>query len=126
MGKRTHYAEQADRRPLPVCPTCGGEAIERMTRFGRRNSCCGLWSWDRHRLVDAATHQARHEAHVAFDALWRDGLLARGDAYQLLAEELNLDGAQCHMKLMDYETAKRVPIAAAAIAAAPLRENADA
>ena len=90
------------------CPKCGSEAVRRSTRFGWRNSCCDLWSWDSAPLVDAATHEARKAAHAAFDSLWRSGTLKRGEAYRRLAEELGISRADCHMKIMDAETAWRV------------------
>jgi ssDNA-binding Zn-finger/Zn-ribbon topoisomerase 1 len=110
-----HYAQQAKSKPLPICPNCGKQARKTKTRYGLRAMCCDLWSWDRHPLVDAKTHKARNKAHAAFDELWRGKKLSRSAAYAALAEEMNLTADQCHMKLMDYETAIRVPIATAAI-----------
>lgn len=115
MGKGNHYGQEARNRPIPTCPVCGALAREATTRYGLRNACCGLWSWDRHPLVSAETHAARNAAHKAFDALWRGKPLSRSRAYKLLAEEMNLSSEQCHMKFMDEETALRVPVAVAAI-----------
>jgi len=115
MAKNNHYAQEAKRRPIPKCPKCGNKAVERETRYGKRNMCCDLWSWDRHPLVDAETHAARNEAHKTFDALWRGTSMKRSDAYRMLAEEMNLAPEQCHMKLMDADTAHRVPVAVQAI-----------
>lgn len=113
-----HYSQEAKKRPKPKCPKCGRTAFEVKTRYGFRNKCCGLWSWDRYPLVDAETHAARNEAHKAFDSLWRKGpdrVMTRNDAYKALADEMNLSREQCHMKLMDADTAHRVPIAVQAI-----------
>jgi hypothetical protein len=59
-------------------------------------------------LVDAETHEARKAAHAAFDALWKSGRVKRGQAYKMLAEEIGLSRADCHMKIMDATTARRV------------------
>ena len=100
---------------VPTCPACGAIASTALTRFGRRHECCGLWSWNGKPLADAATHEARRLAHNAFDPLWQMGLLTRREAYALLARELQIDPAGCHMGLMDAATAARVPSAAAGI-----------
>jgi hypothetical protein len=95
------------------CPVCGGRPKERHTPYGVKRECCGLWAWGKHApLVDAETHQARQYAHKVFDSLWQSGLVDRTRAYALLAQELGIDPADCHMKLMDKQTAWRVPSAA--------------
>lgn len=93
----------------PTCPICGGEAYEVKTRFGFRHSCCGLWSWDGAPLVDERTHEARKAAHAAFDPLWRKHGLSRSQAYKMLSARLGIPRRDCHMKLMDADTAVRVP-----------------
>jgi hypothetical protein len=47
--------------PTPTCPRCGNKANEKVTRYGIRAECCGLWSWNRQALVDAKTHDARKD-----------------------------------------------------------------
>lgn len=113
MTNGNHYAQQAEGQPVPTCPNCGREAGESMTRYGIRNQCepCGLWSWDRHPLVDAETHEARKAAHAVFDALWRGGPMKRGEAYKALRDELGIDKRDCHIKLMDKALASQVPAA---------------
>lgn len=100
---------------VPTCPICGAKARTVMTSYGRRHSCCDLWSWEGAPLVSADTHQARQRAHSAFDPLWKRHGIPRSEAYAQLAKELGLTPQQCHMKLMDVETANRVPAAARAI-----------
>lgn len=118
-----HYAQQAADKPLPICPTCGQQAHEQETRYGLRCSCCGLWSWDRHPLVDKATHEARSAAHAAFDPFWKEAKargyagVSRSSAYKWLADELGVEVEQCHMKLMDRALAERVPAAVEAMEA---------
>lgn len=101
----------------PLCPSCGNEARASITRFGRRHDCCGLWSWDGAPLVDADTHEARKRAHEAFDEIWKGGLTTRAAAYKTLAEKLNIQHKDCHIKLMSADIASRVPEVARAIIA---------
>lgn len=98
-----------------MCPVCGRRARTVDTSYGSRHSCCGLWSWDGAPLVDADTHNARKAAHRAFDSLWQGGVLSRSQAYAELARALGLPVKRCHMKLMDAQTAWRVPAAVATI-----------
>jgi hypothetical protein len=96
-----------------LCPKCGSTPALTHTQFGWRRDCCGLWGWGKHApIVDAETHQARQYAHRVFDSLWQSGLVGRSRAYALLAQELGLTPEQCHMKIMDKATARRVPTAA--------------
>ena len=98
-----------------ICPKCNRAAIETNTRYGIRAACCDLWSWDRKPLACAATHKARQLAHKTFDPLWKNGLLKRSFAYQLLANELQIPKPDCHMALMPKELAALVPAAVASI-----------
>lgn len=100
----------------PKCPSCGRSPARRNTQYGIRRECCGLWAWGQNApLVDAETHQARQYAHRVFDSLWQSGLVGRSRAYALLAKELGISSDKCHMKMMDKQTAARVPAAAHAI-----------
>lgn len=104
----------------PTCPKCQAAAQKSVTRYGVRYDCCGMWAWGNHPLADAATHDARRRAHEAFDVLWRGrkAKLRRGQAYRRLQVELGLSEPDCHMKVMDLETALRVPAAAERIGSA--------
>jgi hypothetical protein len=93
------------------CPKCDKEAIRTKTKYGIRNKCCGLWSWGQGPLVDGETHEARKAAHGAFDVLWKDGHISRKKAYRKLGKILKMTPEECHMKLMDAKTAKKVPMA---------------
>ena len=46
-------------RDTPTCPKCGNLAWETGTKYGIRSECCGMWSWHRAPLADAATHELR-------------------------------------------------------------------
>lgn len=96
----------------PDCPKCGRRSMAFNTKYGVRNSCCDLWSWDGAPLVDRETHEARKAAHAAFDTLWKGGMMSRGEAYRALQRKLGLTADECHMKIMDAETARKVPQAA--------------
>lgn len=67
-------------------------------------------------MVSRATHEARKRAHRIFDDLWKDGpngpaIMKRGHAYGALQRVMGLTSDECHMALMDEETALRVPAA---------------
>jgi hypothetical protein len=91
-----------------ICPKCGKHAKSTETKYGVRNYCCNLWSWGNSPLVDKKTHRARRRAHETFDVLWKKGFMSRTQAYVWLSKALNLHKDKCHMKQMDYDTAKRV------------------
>jgi len=116
IADMNHYQIATEEKPTPICPICGNIAKEMKTKYGTRSYCCGLWSWDRFPLADAGTHAARQAAHKAFDEIWMSGLCKRARAYALLRAELCLKKGQCHIKLMDEATAKRVPDATKIIA----------
>lgn len=106
--------------PVVYCPGCGRKAIRKMTKHGIRDDCwdCDLHSWAGKPLSTTTTLNARSAAHNAFDPIWRElKLVSRSKAYRLLSEELNLTRDECHMSLMDEETALRVPEAAGRIKA---------
>lgn len=107
----SHYKSQAHKRPIPICPKCGSVAKESDTTYGIRSTCCDLWSWDRYPLADKETHDARKAAHEAFDKLWKGPghIMRRDTAYKYLQHELWLSESECHMKLMDKDTALMVP-----------------
>lgn len=105
----------SQRLPAPLCPICGQFATAEKTKYGIRHECCGLHSWGGKPLVDQATHDARRLAHVAFDPLWKEGVMPRKKAYKALAAELGIPRKECHIALMDAATARRVPAAVATI-----------
>lgn len=63
----SHVAQNGEgERSTPICPKCGFEAEETMTRYGIRSACCGLWSWNRMPLADEATHSLRKKLHKEY------------------------------------------------------------
>lgn len=64
------------------------------------------------RLANAELRQAKQDAHVAFDELWKRttpvGSFDRYGAYTWLAWQLGIDRAECHIGMFDVETCRRV------------------
>lgn len=131
-GCQTTWRPGSVAKPIPICPRCGQPATQTLTPTGRKSRCepCGLWSRGSKPLRDEAGHQAhgarvraRQNAHLCFDPLWKEGLVDREIAYELLARELGIERDACHMSLMGAEVALRVPRAVksirASLAAAP-------
>jgi hypothetical protein len=90
----------------PCCPVCGGHPPAQQTHYGVRHQCCGLHSWDGKALVSPETHAARRAAHAAFDALWKERLIGRSEAYKELSKYLHLTPAETHMSLMTQQQAQ--------------------
>lgn len=125
-GGQTSWRFGGVAKPIPICPRCGQPATQTLTPTGRKSRCepCGLWSKGSKPLRDEEGHRthgarvrARQNAHLFFDPLWKEGLVDREIAYELLAQELGIERDTCHMSLMDAEVARRVPHAVEAIRA---------
>ena len=91
-----------------ICPKCNSIAKNVQTKYGLRSHCCNLWSWKGAPLVDRETHITRMTAHKHFDVLWKSGILTRSEAYEWLSRSLNIPKEECHMKIMQYNMAKKV------------------
>jgi zinc-finger-containing domain len=52
--------------------------------------------------------KARMAAHSSFDYLWKSGGMTRSEAYTWLAEQLGIEGKDCHMVMFSKETCRRV------------------
>ena len=48
-------------------------------------------------MARPAVRAARSRAHAAFDPLWRQGHYTRANAYQLLADEMDIPVGDCHI-----------------------------
>lgn len=119
-----------DQLPKLVCPSCrqvidGAYAVEINPRTRQRRVWHNCWScrtrsWDGKPMVSRQTLRARAEAHKYFDPLWQSQsgmseaetrtLLARSQAYDMLAEELGID-YRPHFSDADYDLAIQVPAA---------------
>ncbi|HHK5672978.1 TPA: zinc-finger-containing protein, partial [Serratia marcescens] len=60
------------------------------------------------RLANAQLRAAKRLAHAAFDPLWKEFGMKRADAYQWLAEQLGIPGAECHIGMFDVDMCRRV------------------
>jgi len=60
------------------------------------------------RLANAELREAKQAAHAAFDPVWKDGHMKRGQAYSWLAERLGIHGKDCHIGMMNEEQCRRV------------------
>lgn len=64
------------------------------------------------RLANSELRQAKQDAHVAFDALWKRtspaGSFDRNGAYQWLADQLGIPRADCHIGMMDVDRCRLV------------------
>jgi hypothetical protein len=123
------------KRPRLRCGECGSESVRLVTgeaiyphrpdladRNFWRCKCgayCGTHPGTTRALGAPAgpeTRLARAAAHAAFDPLWRarqrrSGLSktkARERGYRWLAEKLGIRRKECHIGMMDLETARRV------------------
>ncbi|KAA5604441.1 hypothetical protein F1188_16160 [Roseospira marina] len=127
------------------CPYCGADA-ELVTgaviyphrpdlarKHFWRCAPCGAWvgchkNSRRHaplgRLANAELRRAKNEAHVAFDAIWRGGIMPRAKAYAWLAEKLEIDRDACHIGMFDTDACDRTVRVCREIAKAPPNENA--
>lgn len=60
------------------------------------------------RLANADLRKAKMAAHSAFDPLWKECGLKRGDAYAWLREAMGLTRDECHIGMFDETTCMRV------------------
>lgn len=60
------------------------------------------------RLANTELRGAKRVAHAAFDPLWQSGKMKRVEAYEWLAEKLNIPFSKCHIGMFDVETCRRV------------------
>lgn len=52
------------------------------------------------KLANVQTRAARHEAHQAFDKLWKGGGLQRREAYAWMAQVLMISAEQAHIGML--------------------------
>ncbi len=55
------------------------------------------------RLANADLRKAKMNAHKAFDPLWKNGDMTRGDAYAWLSNELCISRDKCHIGMFDID-----------------------
>ena len=112
----------------PLCPVHGAAFVEQPGRHRPYLRCgaafhgkrCDLTAarsphdrlW---RVNDQATARARRGAHLAFDQLWKAGIMRRWNAYAWLARTLGLSRAECHIAHLDEAACLRVAAECAAV-----------
>lgn len=60
------------------------------------------------RLANAPLRLAKRCAHRAFDPLWQENGILRGDAYSWLAKQLKIEVRDCHIGMFNLDTCNRV------------------
>ena len=61
-------------------------------------------------LADAETRKARSLAHQDFDKIWKDGLLSRSEAYEVLSTHMNLPPEKTHIGMFSAAQANEVVV----------------
>jgi ssDNA-binding Zn-finger/Zn-ribbon topoisomerase 1 len=101
------------------CPDCGSEMVQRKGPYGHFYGCntypeCrGVISCDKSGKLtsipgDAATRNARKEAHKIFDQLWKNGLMSRTKAYRWLRRAMDLKAKDAHISQFDKKQCELV------------------
>ena len=104
-------AMKVDDRPIPHCPRCGFVASEKVTAYGPRSECCGLWSWNRMPLADAKTHQERKALGPLFSSLSK--ALGAVAFYAEMRKRVDIKRAEeMTISAMNEVTARKMRVAA--------------
>jgi hypothetical protein len=109
---------------LVICPYCGRQAkyvdsaeVYHGKSYGMIYLCryCNAWvgvhkGTDKPlgRLADGDLRKAKQKAHKAFDPMWMSGAMTRRQAYEWLAEWLEIEIHKCHIGMFDIETCESV------------------
>jgi hypothetical protein len=102
---------EVEKLPIPICPRCGSEAIESVTQYGIRSSCCGLWSWSRGDLADKATHDLRKLLHKDYVDLQR--AMGAAPMFEAIRKKTGInDPVKLMIKEMNEATLRKVKAAA--------------
>lgn len=107
-----------------ICPYCGAptKLVDDTRIYGRSygTKCyvcepCGAWvgchkGTDRAlgRVANKELRRLKHQAHEAFDPLWKDGHLPRKAAYEILSTAFRLPKEQTHIGMFDEELCRKV------------------
>lgn len=60
------------------------------------------------RLADSKLRADKSAAHAAFDVIWKDKHMKRGDAYKWLSEQLGIEQKDCHIGMFNRITCRKV------------------
>jgi ssDNA-binding Zn-finger/Zn-ribbon topoisomerase 1 len=110
------------------CPYCGSPVVLRDSHYVYHNNkdygkmwvCSNFPQCDSYvgchpgttiplgRLADSILRRAKHNAHEAFDPLWKSGLMTRKEAYIWLSAMLRIPQEECHIGMFDVKTCGKV------------------
>lgn len=106
------------------CPYCGAptKLVDDSQIYGRSygTMCyvcepCGAWvgchkGTDKAlgRVANKELRQLKHQAHEAFDQIWKEGYLPRTAAYEVLSTAFRLPKEQTHIGMFDEELCRKV------------------
>ena len=103
MTKKNHY-----------CPEHSVRLVREQTVWGPKYVCpvdgCTVLCWGGKTSTPAnqETRTARHQAHEAFDPLWKKGAANRRELYHQLASFMGLEVKATHIGMFDVEQCRRV------------------
>ena len=72
--------------------------------------CHGLTKTPLGTLAKEPLRRARNAAHAVFDPLWKQGYYSRANAYQLLADDMDMPAGDCHIANFNEDQCARVVI----------------
>lgn len=106
------------------CPYCGAptQLVDDTEIYGRSfgTRCyvcrpCGAWvgchkGTDRAlgRIADKNLRELKHNAHEAFDPIWKEGYLPRSAAYEVLSVAFGLSPEQTHIGMFNEDMCRIV------------------
>ncbi len=106
------------------CPYCGNptKLVEDSRIYGRSYGAkcyicepCGAWvgchkGTDKAlgRIANKELRELKHQAHEAFDPLWKEGYLPRTSAYEVLSVAFGLPKEQTHIGMFDEGMCRKV------------------
>ncbi len=106
------------------CPYCGNSTklVEDSRIYGRSYGAkcyicepCGAWvgchkGTDKAlgRIANKELRELKHQAHEAFDPLWKEGYLPRTAAYEVLSAVFGLPTEQTHIGMFDEDMCRKV------------------
>ncbi|OLP17490.1 hypothetical protein BST81_16770 [Leptolyngbya sp. 'hensonii'] len=108
-----------------MCPYCGavaivddGNKVYQTTAHGPMWICANYPDCDAYvgahpdgkplgTLANAELRRLRQQVHKAFNPIWKDGALSRGEAYGWLAAAMGLNRQTAHIGQFDVEQCKQ-------------------
>ena len=117
MQKGADAMKRKKKQPVIRCPYCGRTAVLQKASYVYREKaldeylyvCSGYPACDAYVGVHAGTlrpkgslangdlRHKRIEAHRLFDAIWKNGIMSRKDAYRWIQDTFSLSDSQAHI-----------------------------